>query len=135
MNDLIQRLVNAIIRQEGMPVDYPNPGNLRDCPWFAGSPMQRLYADGTRVQREKGFWRPRSRAEGVAGAAHVVALRIAMGQSLAELILAWAPPSDGNATASYIAHVKEWAGIPDETIPLWNYCEERLPRLPEVIEA
>jgi hypothetical protein len=122
MNDLIQRVTNAIFRQEDMPADYPNPGNLRDCPWFTGSLMQRYYADGTRVQFANGFWRPRSRAEGVAGAAHCVALRVAMGQSLTQVISGWAPAKDGNDTAAYIAHVKEWAEIPDETVPLWNYC-------------
>jgi recombinational DNA repair protein RecR len=51
----------------------------------------------------------------------VVALRIAEGQSVVQLISAWAPESDGNATAAYIQNVKAWAEIPDETVPLWNF--------------
>jgi hypothetical protein len=109
MTDLIQRITEAIFRQEGMAPDYPNPGNLRGAPWASYPVIQ------------GGFWQPRSRAEGVAGAAHVVALRIAMGQSLTTLISAWAPASDHNNTAQYIANVKLWAQIPDETAPLWNF--------------
>ena len=109
MTDLIQRIAEAIFRQEGMPATFPNPGNLRGAPWAPGCIVR------------NGFWQPRSRAEGVAGAVHVVALRIAMGQSLETLISAWAPPSDRNDTKGYIADVKEWAQIPDETAPLWIY--------------
>lgn len=109
MGDFIQRLVNAIFRQEGMPADYPNPGNLRGAPWLH-SPVV-----------ANGFWQPSSRAEGVAGAAHVVALHIAEGNSLAQLIEIWAPLGDGNDTAAYIANVKSWTGISDETVPLWSY--------------
>jgi hypothetical protein len=67
-----------------------------------------------------GFWVPPSREAGVAGVAHVVALRIAMGQSLTQLISAWAPPSDHNDTATYIANVKNWCSIADENAPLWD---------------
>lgn len=109
MNDLIQRLVNAIIRQEGMRVGHPNPGNLRRAPWIQPVPV--IHND---------FWVPASRAIGVAGAAHVVALHIAEGNSLAQLISIWAPPSENN-TGAYIANVKEWAGIEDEHAPLWGY--------------
>lgn len=112
MNDLIQRIVNAIIRQEGMPADFHNPGNLRGCPWLPKPwPMQ------------NGFWLPVTRAQGVAGAAHVVALRIAEGENLTTLISAWAPASDGNATAAYIANVKAWANIPNEFQPLQEFIE------------
>ena len=110
MNDLITRIVNAIIRQEGNSPNSWNPGNLRGAPWYP----QPIISTG-------GFWIPPSRNAGVAGAAHVVALRIAEGQSLAQLISAWAPESDGNATAAYIQNVKAWAEIPDETVPLWNF--------------
>jgi hypothetical protein len=110
MNDLIQRIANAIFRQEGMPADNVNPGNLRAAPWL------------TNPLISNGFWIPLTRGEGVAGAAHVVALRIAMGQSLTQLISAWAPASDGNATATYIANVKDWAAIPDEHQPLYNFA-------------
>jgi hypothetical protein len=108
MNDLIQRIVNAIFRQEGMPFDYLNPGNLRAAPWRVKPVVQ------------GGFWGPASRAEGVAGAAHEVALRIAEGQSLAQLINAWAPASE-NPTSAYLANVKAWAAVPDENVPLWMF--------------
>lgn len=110
MNDLIHRITAAIFRQEGMPADYTNPGNLRRAPW-----LSRPIVAG-------GFWHPEHRGQGVAGAAHVVALHIAEGNSLVELIGIWAPPVE-NDTARYIANVKEWARIPDEHVPLWNYIE------------
>lgn len=123
MTDLIQRLTTAIFRQEGRPADHTNPGNLRDCPWLIQHTKAgyRFYPYGKLVQYAEGFWVPRSRAEGVAGAAHVVALHIAKGDSLAQLISTWAPPTDHNNTALYIAHLKEWAAIPDENCPLWDY--------------
>jgi hypothetical protein len=108
MNDLIERITNAIFRQEGMPPTWTNPGNLRSAPWRINPPTV------------NGFWRPATRAEGVAGAAHCVALRIAEGQSLSQLIAAWAPPSENN-TGAYLANVKEWAAIPDVNVPLWNF--------------
>ena len=109
MNDLIQRIVRAIIRQEGMGPDSTNPGNLRCAPWL------------TQPVIVGGFWKPATRAEGIAGAAHVVALHIAEGNSLAQLIRSWAPASDGNETDVYISNVKMWAGIPDDLQPLWNF--------------
>ena len=119
MNDLLQRIVNAIIRQEGMPADYPNPGNLRAAPW-ATDPLI-----------HNGFWRPTTRAEGVAGLAHLVALHTAEGNSLSDFIAGhpgvyagFAPGSDGNKPAVYIANVKAWAAIPDETVPLWNFIQD-----------
>jgi hypothetical protein len=124
MNDLIQRIVNAILRQEGMSPDHANPGNLRDCPWFPKNGLgKRQYINDPSepVQYAGGFWVPRSRAEGVAGAAHVVALHIAEGNSLTTLISIWAPASDSNNTQAYIANVQQWAGIPDVNLPLWNY--------------
>jgi hypothetical protein len=110
MTNLIQRITNAIFRQEGASGTSLNPGNLRDAPWLNNP-----------VIDSNGFWVPVNRHAGVAGAAHVVALRIAEGQSLTELITAWAPPSDGNDTAAYIQNVKEWADIPNEFVPLWKF--------------
>jgi len=34
MNDLIQRIANAVIRQEGQPPDAFNAGDLRGAPWL-----------------------------------------------------------------------------------------------------
>lgn len=128
MNDLISRITNAIIRQEGESATMPNPGNLRDAPWFpAGGPGKRYYPGTDPAQKlqysASNFWIPRSRAEGVAGAAHVVALHIAQGDSLEALISRWAPSSDGNDTAAYIKNVALWAGIPDTKLPLWNFID------------
>ena len=116
MNDLVQRIVNAMIRQEGMSADYANPMNLRGAPWLSAPLIQ------------NGFWKPVSRAVGVAGGAHLVALHIAQGNSLTDFIAGhpgvyagFAPGADNNNTVTYIADVKQWAGIPDETLPLWNY--------------
>jgi hypothetical protein len=108
MNDLIQRITAAIIRQEGMSPSYSNPGNLRAAPWL------------TKPLIVGGFWHPETRAEGVAGIAHVVALHIAEGNTLTQLITIWAPPTENN-TAAYIANVKSWASILDENQPLWSY--------------
>lgn len=110
MNDLIQRLVAAIIQQEGEPTDALNPGNLRAAPWLSAKQPTR-----------NGFWLPASRAQGMAGLAHVVALHIAEGQSLTQFISGYAPSSDNNNTAAYIANVKQWAAIPDENAPLMSY--------------
>ncbi len=135
MNDLISRITNAIFRQEGESPAHPNPGNLRDAPWFPkGTDGKRYYPgeiiNGSKSQKLQysssgGFWVPRSRAEGIAGAAHVVALHIAQGDSLEALITRWAPPTDGNDTKAYIAHVAEWAGIPDTKLPLWNFIQDQ----------
>ncbi len=133
MNDLISRITNAIFRQEGEGAAHPNPGNLRDAPWFPRAVTDagaRFYPNTNPKELLKysssgGFWVPRSRAEGIAGAAHVVALHIAQGDSLEALITRWAPPTDGNDTKAYIAHVAEWAGIPDTKLPLWNFIQDQ----------
>ena len=106
MTDLIQRITNAIFRQENNPGN--NPGNLRSAPWLSG-PWPVVH---------NGFWVPVSRAQGIAGAAHCVALRIAEGQTLRQLISAWAPASDGNNTAVYLANVQAWAEVANPDQPL-----------------
>ena len=118
MNDLIQRIVNAIIRQEGEPVTAFNPGNLRGAPWL------------TDPNIAGGFWVPSSRAEGVAGLAHLVALHIAEGNTLRDFIAGepgvyggFAPGSDGNKPDTYIADVMQWADIDDQDAPLSLYVE------------
>jgi|SRR5271157_2494054 len=108
MTDLIQRIVVAIFRQEGMSQEYVNPGNLRSAPWLSDPVIH------------NGFWVPVSRNEGIAGAVHVVALHIAMGHTLTQLIYSWAPPSE-NKTSTYLHDIKDWAKISDEHVPLWNY--------------
>lgn len=109
MTDLIQRIAEAIIRQEGMPVDYPNPGNLRAAPWLRNPEI------------EKGFWRPISREQGEAGLLHEIALHVAEGDSLRQFISRYAPSEDHNNTEAYIHNVAMWANVPDVEIPLWSY--------------
>jgi hypothetical protein len=118
MNDLIERLVNAMIRQEGMSADYANPGNLRGAPWLSAPLIQ------------NGFWKPLSRSVGVAGLAHLVALHIAQGNSLTDFIAGhpgvyagFAPGADNNNTVAYITDVQNWADIDSVTLPLWNFIE------------
>ncbi len=119
MNDLIQRIVNAMIRQEGMAHDYANPMNLRGAPWLSAPLIQ------------SGFWKPVSRSVGIAGGAHVVALHISQGNSLTDFIAGhpgvyggFAPGVDHNDPATYIKNVSEWAEIPDVNLPLWNFIEQ-----------
>lgn len=111
MTDLIGKIVAAIIREEGMPADYTNPGNLRAAPWEANP-----------IITPNHFWKPASRAEGVAGIFHVVALHIAKGESLTQVIYSWAPPTENNSSA-YLTNVKNWTGIPDEHVALWTLLE------------
>jgi hypothetical protein len=117
--DLIQRICNAIIRQEGEPMTAVNPGNLRGAPWLT-SPV--IVA---------GFWKPVSRAQGIAGLAHLVALHVAEGNTLTDFIAGhpgvyagFAPGADKNDPAAYIADVLAWAGIPSAVEPLWNFIGE-----------
>lgn len=107
---LTDAIVAAIFRQEGEPSTALNPGNLRWAPWLPTKSV--IIKDG--------FWVPSSRADGIAGASHVVALHIAMHNTLTELISLWAPAEDHNDTAAYIANVQKWASIPDATIPLYT---------------
>ncbi len=118
MNDLIQRIVNAMIRQEGMGPQYVNPMNLRGAPWLAHPTLH------------NNFWVPASRVVGIAGGAHLVALHIAQGNSLTDFIAGhpgiysgFAPGADNNNTVAYIKNVAEWANIPDVNVPMWNFIE------------
>jgi hypothetical protein len=139
--EIVLRITQAIIRQEGEPITALNPGNLRDCPWCqlkpmgwlgspptVGSPLARVYSDGSPVEYgiKSGsgrFWIPRSRAEGIFGIIHVVSLHVVEGDNLRKLIERWAPPSDDNATAAYIANVAEWAGVPEPDAPLMRFLD------------
>jgi hypothetical protein len=146
--EIVLRISAAIIRQEDEPVTDLNPGNLRDAPWCAlkplgtssgalggliGQPLGRVYSDGSPVEYVvKGssgrFWKPRTRAEGIFGIIHVVSLHAVEGDSLRKLIFRWAPPplaapADHNATAVYLAHVAEWAAVPDVDAPLMTFLD------------
>ncbi len=122
INDLIQRIANAIIRQEGMPADHTNPGNLRGAPWLKGTEY------GVILPMMGGFWAPVTRYQGEAGLAHLVALHVGEGNTLTDFIAGhpgvyggFAPGADKNDPVKYIADVKLWAAIPDEGVPLWTY--------------
>jgi hypothetical protein len=134
LGELCDSIVSAIVREEGRPLDDTNPGDLRDAPWFPGEPpivdgtpyrvvSRRTHYDKTPVAyrlqsgNNEPFWNPRSRAEGLAGAFHVVALHVAELNSLAELISDWAPPVE-NKTSVYLANVQKWTGITDSSVPL-----------------
>jgi hypothetical protein len=103
---LLDALAAAIMREEGMSADYTNPGNLRAAPWLKNPTLH------------AGFWRPLSRAEGIAGIYHVAALHVAELQDLQAFIYIWAPPSENNS-AKYLANVMSWTGITDASKPLY----------------
>ena len=77
-----------------LPVRDHNPGDLRAVP-----------ADPT-VKTVAGFAVAVDDQHGVADLIHQLALDIARGQTLPQLITSWAPASDGNNTANYIAETQ-----------------------------
>jgi len=116
---LVEAIANAIATAEGffvegsIPANRNNPGDLRSAPW-----LQNAAVVG-------GFWNATSIAAGIAGLHHQIALDIARGMSLKELIYAWAPPSDGNETAHYLNETVRRIAVQGLVInfntPLWNY--------------
>lgn len=109
MFGLIDKICSAIATQEGRAFSN-NPGDLRAAPWIENANVG------------NGFWIPDSRAQGISGMFHQVALDIARGKSLKQLIEKWAPPNE-NQTAVYLANVKQWTGIDDENQPLQELLE------------
>jgi len=112
----IEQIRAAIIRQEGAPPTAFNPGNLRGAPWL----VKPVIADG--------FWLPASRQIGIAGLDHLIALHRAQGNTLTDFIAGhpgvyagYAPGADNNKPGKYIVDVMAWTGIPDPTVPLWNF--------------
>lgn len=108
---LLDSVCSAIFREEGRPAGFANPGDLRAAPWLSDPVIV------------AGFWLPGSREEGLSGAYHVVALHIAEGNTLRQLISDWAPPSQNN-TDQYLQNVQQWTGIEDPDIPLWGTVQE-----------
>jgi hypothetical protein len=116
---LIEAIANAIATAEGffvagaLPSRHNNPGDLRAAPWL----VHPVVANG--------FWTATSVAQGVSGLLHQIALDIARGQNLQQLITSWAPPSDGNNTDNYInetlRRLKAQGFDIDSTVPLQNY--------------
>lgn len=116
---LIEAIANAIATAEGffvagtLPNRNNNPGDLRNAPWL----VHPVVAGG--------FWTANSVGAGVAGLLHQIALDIARGQSLQQLITSWAPPSGGNNTDNYInetlRRLKLQGWDIDSTLPLQSY--------------
>src|SRR5579862_8104520 len=113
--NILFNLASAIATQEGffktgtLPQRNNNPGDLRAAPWLAHPVIVNH------------FWVAGSRAAGVAGLYHQIALCIARGESLRQLINIWAPESDNNNTSAYLANVAKWTGITNLDEPLQNY--------------
>ncbi len=119
MIDLLFKIASAIAGEEGYFSSDPNvrprrdhnPGDLRAAPWLI------------HPQKDGGFWKAASDAEGIAGLYHQLALDIARGMTLRQLVNSWAPTSDGNNSARYLADVMRRTGIADADTPLWNLLE------------
>lgn len=138
--NLVASVIAGVIKVEGQGPAFTNPGNLRDAPWFplwrrpAGDATtsaywpdkvpRRQYPDGSlveRIERFRGkesigfFWNPRTRPEGLAGAAHVVWLHVAELDTLSGLISkTWAPATDANNDPrGYVKMVATHAGVAD----------------------
>ena len=121
MTGLLDLICSAIARQEGWwasgsrPAKLHNPGDLRAAPWL---PVPTII---------NGYWEAESDAQGIAGLYHQVALDVARGCTLRQLILKWAPSSDGNDPTAYLEHVMAWTGIVNADAPLASLLELKFP--------
>lgn len=115
----IDTLASAIARMEGFTagrgrgVVNNNPGNLRDYRTAAGA-----WAIWPGLPHDDaGFPRFPSVSDGWAALKRDLGLKSARGMTLQQIIGAWAPASDGNDTAGYLANVSAWTGLrPDQTL-------------------
>jgi hypothetical protein len=113
----LYRLACSLATAEGafasgsLPNSDGNPGDLRLAPWVAHPTIK------------GGFWRPASIEEGIAGLVHQIALDVARGWSLRQLVFSYAPPTDGNDSANYLSETGRRMGIDaaDFDRPLWNF--------------
>lgn len=116
MTDLLYKLASAIASAEGyfvpgsLPARNNNPGDLRAAPWL---PSPKIVNN---------FWSASSPAQGIAGLYHQLALDIARGQSLRQLVTSWAPPTENN-TANYLAETARRVGITNVDQPLQELLE------------
>jgi len=117
MTDILYKLASSIATEEGffmptetLPKKNNNPGDLRGAPW-----LQHPIIVG-------GFWVAASPAQGIAGLYHQIALRVAEGWTLRQLLYSWAPPSDGNNTLQYVKDTARRCGIDADT-PIQNYLQ------------
>jgi hypothetical protein len=121
----LYRLVCSFATAEGafasgsLPNRDDNPGDLRLAPW-----VQHPVVQG-------GFWRPDSIEEGIAGLYHQLALDIARGQTLRQLVYAYAPPGDNNNSENYLTETVRRMGMEtgDADSPLWTFLSplEQIP--------
>jgi hypothetical protein len=109
----LELFASAIATKEGwfapipnLPRTNNNPGDLR------ASPLTRPKDKYNFVV----FTNPR---EGTAALYHDLLLKAMRGMSVAQIITAWAPPSDGNNTAQYIKEVCAWTGLKPTDL-LWD---------------
>jgi len=121
MDSIISLIASAIASGEGffvngaLPQRDNNPGDLRAAPWLAHPVIT------------NGFWVAPTLAAGIAGLYHQIALDIARGYTLRQLITAWAPASDGNNTENYVNETARRTGLDPDT-PLWNFFSiEQIP--------
>lgn len=109
----------AIAREEGWNLTPPsrcrrncNPGNLNYEEWEVqfGAVLEDPVSG---VARFAVF---PDAPSGFAALVHLCGFPKYKGGTLANLIEAWAPPSDGNDTSAYLANVCDWTGLTPETI-------------------
>ena len=120
MTGLIDKLASAIATAEGyfvagsVPQRNNNPGDLRGAPWLTNPKVINHFVQ---------FSTP---GQGIAGLYHQVALDMARGVTLRQLISKWAPPSDGNNTENYLKETARRVGIADVDQPLQELLEIEL---------
>jgi hypothetical protein len=118
---LIDSLANAIATAEGffvngsLPQRNNNPGDLRAAPWLTNPILS------------NGFWTAATLGAGIAGLQHQLALDIARGWTLKQLIYAWAPPTDNNKTDVYLSEtvrrLAQQGIVVNVDVPLQNYLK------------
>ncbi len=104
-SDPIRAIASAIAIQEGFyvagsrPQRNNNPGDLRAAPWLTNPVIEGGYVHFASV------------ALGAGGLYHQIALDVARGVTLRQLISKWAPPTENN-TSAYLAAVAARTGLP-----------------------
>ena len=110
----------AIAREEGWNLTPTarcrrncNPGNLNFEPWEIqfGATLEDV-PDGETAR----FAAFPTAIDGFQALVHLCGFPKYKGGTLANLIEAWAPPSDGNNTSAYLANVIRWTGLTADTI-------------------